>query len=230
MEKALPREWEAVETVNPTTAEFRKKMREAELGPLYIGQAHFGFAFVFTAMVAGLCIFFSDSITPWEWITVPLTFLYANVAEYLGHRRVMHRLFPALRYIYDRHAGMHHIFFTHEDRTCENPKDYLFILFPPYLLFFFFGTFALPVGVGIHFLISTNVACLFVATAVLYYLNYEILHLCYHLPDHSWVHRIPGMKFLRHHHTTHHDPKLMNRLNFNITYPICDRVFGTLKS
>ncbi len=32
---------------------------------------------------------------------------------------------------------------------------------------------------------------------------------------------------LRHHHTVHHDPRLMNRYNFNITYPIFDWLFGT---
>ena len=36
------------------------------------------------------------------------------------------------------------------------------------------------------------------------------------------------MKRLRWLHTTHHDPVLMQRYNFNITYPIGDWVFGTL--
>ena len=36
------------------------------------------------------------------------------------------------------------------------------------------------------------------------------------------------MNRLRQHHIAHHNRKLMTRYNFNITYPICDRLFGTL--
>jgi len=30
-------------------------------------------------------------------------------------------------------------------------------------------------------------------------------------------------------HRTHHDPRRMAHANFNISYPLCDRVFGTLR-
>jgi sterol desaturase/sphingolipid hydroxylase (fatty acid hydroxylase superfamily) len=60
-----------------------------------------------------------------------------------------------------------------------------------------------------------------------YFLTYEALHFAYHLHPESWVGRLPLMDVLRRHHTRHHDPKLMGLYNFNITFPICDRVFGT---
>ena len=36
------------------------------------------------------------------------------------------------------------------------------------------------------------------------------------------------VRVLRRHHQAHHDLGLMQRWNFNITFPICDAVFGTL--
>ncbi|MDH4014220.1 MAG: fatty acid hydroxylase family protein, partial [Chromatiales bacterium] len=50
----------------------------------------------------------------------------------------------------------------------------------------------------------------------------------YHTAPDSWVSRLPGMQVLRQLHTRHHDPALMQRYNFNISYPICDALFGTL--
>jgi len=34
--------------------------------------------------------------------------------------------------------------------------------------------------------------------------------------------------WLRRHHAAHHDPRLMTRYNFNVTFPIADRLFGTV--
>ncbi len=36
------------------------------------------------------------------------------------------------------------------------------------------------------------------------------------------------VSLLRQHHSVHHNPALMSRWNFNITFPICDRIFGTI--
>ena len=62
-----------------------------------------------------------------------------------------------------------------------------------------------------------------------YVLSYEWLHLAYHLPPDSFVGRLPPIRFLRRHHATHHDPRLMMRWNFNITIPLWDLVRGTYR-
>ena len=66
------------------------------------------------------------------------------------------------------------------------------------------------------------------ATAILYFLNYEWFHLIYHLPPHWPLGRLKWIKGLREHHRVHHDKALMSRYNFNITFPIADRVFGRI--
>ena len=71
------------------------------------------------------------------------------------------------------------------------------------------------------------VAALFIATAIGYFLLYEMLHLSYHLPPDSAVPRLPILRALRRHHALHHNPAQMTDGNFNVTFPICDSVFGT---
>ena len=83
-------------------------------------------------------------------------------------------------------------------------------------------------GAVLYFLLSPNVGFLFVFTAILYYLNYELFHFTYHVDPHSWLGRLPVIRRLRRHHVAHHNKVLMTRCNFNISYPICDRLFGTL--
>ena len=209
------------------TAEFRQQYRQRHVGEHYSGRAHLAFVLVFSLGGIMLCLGQLDQVSPLEWLTVPLAFLYANLAEYLGHRFVMHRKLPGLGLIYKRHAGQHHVFFTRERMALDGWRDAKAVLFPPILMIFFFGVFATPVALLLAWLFSANVAWLFVATGLFYYLNYELLHLAYHLPEDSRWLKLPFIKRLRRLHHVHHDTTLMASRNFNITYPIGDWLFGT---
>ncbi|HRQ66117.1 MAG TPA: sterol desaturase family protein [Xanthomonadaceae bacterium] len=207
---------------------YRETYRDNEIPRGYRGWLHFAFTFGVGSAALVWSAWQVDAPTPLEWLTVPLTFLYANFSEYWGHRTAMHRPLPGLGLIYKRHAGQHHRFFTHEAMPLDSSRDFRAVLFPPSLAFFFFAAFALPVWWLLSLLASDNVGWLFVATALFYFLNYEILHLAWHVPADSRLLRIPGFSQLQSLHRTHHDPALMTRYNFNITYPICDLLFGTL--
>ena len=112
----------------------------------------------------------------------------------------------------------------------DSPRDFRALLFPPVLVVFFFGLFGVPVWLLLDAAVSANVAWLFVASALAYFLNYEILHTAYHLPPTHWLARLPGVSRLAWLHRAHHDPRLMASRNFNISYPLCDWLFGTLHS
>ena len=58
--------------------------------------------------------------------------------------------------------------------------------------------------------------------------SYEVLHLCYHAPKNSFIGRRKIIGVLRTHHARHHDPRLMQRYNFNVTVPIFDWIMGTM--
>ena len=207
---------------------FRDVYRASEVGPLYTGVGHF----LLTSLGSLSAIAFActrlSHVSLAAWVTVPTTFLFANLVEYLGHRGPMHHPRRGLLVIHRRHTLQHHQFYTAEAMSLETTRDLKMVLFPPVLLFFFLGAIAAPIGLLLAFVATPNVAWLFVATAVGYFLTYEWLHTAYHLREDSRLARLPGLGYLRRHHRAHHDPALMSRKNFNITFPIGDTLFGTL--
>ncbi len=211
-----------------SVARYRATYRSEELPAGYSGRLHACITFGGGALVLALCLAQLHDVRPVEWVTVPLAFLYANLSEYLGHRFPMHRPFPGLGLVYKRHSGQHHRFFSHEAMALDGTRDYRAVLFPPLLVVFFFGLFGVPVWFLLAWLASPNVAWLFISVGIAYFLNYELLHFSYHAPPGSWLARRRIVQVLGGLHRAHHDPALMTRANFNITYPIGDWLFGTL--
>jgi hypothetical protein len=206
---------------------FRREYRERHISPRYSGLLHFAFTSVGSLAVVALALGQVRDLHPVELLTVPVTFLFANYVEYRGHKGPMHRSTRGLGLLFERHTAQHHRFFTDEAMSYESRRDYKMVLFPPVMLLTFLGAIAAPVG-GILFLIaSRNVAWLYVATAMGYFLSYEWLHFSHHLPERSWIARRHVLRKLRAHHQRHHDPAAMTACNFNITFPICDALFGT---
>lgn len=209
-------------------AKFREQYREQFIGPRYSGWAHFAFTTLSTTALILLCIHNLHAVQTLEWLTVPVTLIYANFAEYFGHRGPMHHPRKYLGKIFERHTRQHHRFFTENEMAFDSSRDFKAVLFPPILVFFFLFAFGTPTALLLGWLISANVAWLFALTGTAYFLNYELLHFAYHVPASSWIARLPFMAALRRHHTLHHDQSLMVHYHFNITYPIADWVMSTL--
>lgn len=212
-----------------SVARARSTFRSTRIPRHYSGPLHLATIVGLSLLIAATGLYLLDDVRPLEWLTIPLTFLYANLCEYLGHRGPMHHKTRFFEGIFRRHTVEHHAFFTDKAPSFESPQDYRAVRFPPILLVFFFGLFAIPLGAVLHVLVSPNVCYLFVFTAALYYLNYELLHFTYHAQPNSWIGRLAVVARLRRHHLLHHDKSLMTRCNFNITYPVCDVLFGTLR-
>lgn len=207
---------------------FRQQYREQFIGPRYSGWAHFAFTVSASLALIVFCIGHVHDVKSWEWLTIPLTFLYANFAEYFGHRGPMHHPRKFLGKIFERHTRQHHRFFTESEMAFGSSRDFKAVLFPPILVLFFLFAFGTPISLLLSWGISGNVAWLFAATGTSYFLNYEFLHFAYHVPRDSWISQLPGIAKLRRHHTLHHDQTLMVHYHFNITYPIADWFMGTL--
>src|ERR1041384_810432 len=201
-----------------SVAEARAAAR-ADIGPIYGGVGHFLFINAFALGVIALAARYIHQ-PRWSLLTVPIAFLYANYVEYRAHKGPMHHRTRFLGLVFDRHTLMHHQVFTQDNMRADSSRDFKLVLFPPVLLIFFFGFFALPVSLVLKLIFGNNVAALFAITAMTYYLLYEWLHLSYHLG-------LSGS--LARHHAAHHDPQLMTTHNFNITFPICDKLFGTCR-
>jgi len=208
---------------------YREEYRREHVPARYKGWPHLLFTFGVGSLVFAACLMQLREVNFVDWLAVPLTALYANFAEYWGHRGPMHHRTRGLRLIYERHTRQHHRFFTAEAMPLEGLRDLRAVLFPPLLMTFFITAFALPIALVLASAASANVAWLFVATALGYFLNYEFLHLAYHLPATHPIARLPLIGRLARLHRAHHDPRLMAQRNFNISYPLGDWVFGTLE-
>jgi hypothetical protein len=206
---------------------FREDYRAKNIGPHYYGWAHFAFTSTVSLAVIAFAVSRVRSVHPAEWLVVPLTFLFANFAEYKGHRGPMHRPAKGLEILFQRHTREHHHFFTHLAMTYDASRDFKMVLFPPEMLLFFLGVIATPVAVVLFLLVSPNAGWLYVSVAMGYFLTYEWLHFAYHLQPESPLGRLPFMAALRRHHTRHHDLALMGKYNFNITFPVCDWLYRT---
>ncbi|MFN8284864.1 MAG: hypothetical protein U0U67_16695 [Chitinophagales bacterium] len=211
-----------------TTEAYRNEYRVTEISKNYSGKLHFAFTSIWCLVLIAACIYFIHQPTWKELLIIPITFLYINLAEYFGHKGPLHNRKKRLDKVFKRHTLQHHRFFTNDNMQCDSVQDFKVILFPPVLILFFFIAFVVPVGLLFYFLWSVNAALIFVATAFVYFLNYEYLHLAYHLPDTHFIARLPIIKTFKRLHQAYHDPKLMNSKNFNISYPIFDFIFGTL--
>jgi hypothetical protein len=206
---------------------FRDDYRKKNVGPLYSGWLHFSFTSLASLSVILFAVTRVHDVHPAEWLVVPCTFLFANFAEYRGHRGPMHEPMRGVRILFQRHTREHHHFFTHEAMHYESSRDFKMVLFPPVMLVFFLGVVATPVAALLFLLASPNAGWLYVAVAMSYFLSYEWLHFAYHLHPRSVAGRLPLVARLRRHHTRHHDLALMGRYNYNITFPICDWLHGT---
>ena len=125
-------------SINPeNTQAFRDAYRAEEIGEHYSGVAHFLFTATASVVTIGVAISQLQQVQPLEWLTIPLTFVYANLAEYFGHRGPMHHPSPGLRQIYRRHTKQHHRFFTDQCMAFDSSRDFKAVLFPPSLIVFF---------------------------------------------------------------------------------------------
>ena len=207
--------------------QFRQKYRNNQIGQYYSGLVHLSFTLTFAVSLISWAIWRLEDVRSLEYLTILVTFLYANLVEYFAHKGPMHRPFKGLKIIYQRHATQHHIFFTDRFMQFDSSRDFKAVLFPPMLILFFLTFFALPAGLLVNWLFSANVSYLFVATAFAYFATYEILHTLYHLPEETWIYRFKVLRTMRRLHQDHHRTDLMSHYNFNITFPIGDLLFGT---
>jgi fatty acid hydroxylase family protein len=207
--------------------DFRTEYRSRIRG-WYDGYFHIVIIYAMGAAAFYIYVAHIHSVTPLEWLTVPLTFLFTNIFEWAVHKYVMHRPvnIKGLRAIYERHTLNHHQFFTDDEMRFRDHKDWRVTVFPPYALVVFILMSILPAAL-LGLLFSANVGWLFIATTTGMYLVYEFMHFCCHVDENAFVRRCPLVNTLRRHHTAHHNARLMMEVNMNLTFPIADWLFGT---
>jgi len=213
------------QTIYQRSTKFRKEYIESTPS-WYKGQYHLAFTLVFTGSVLIFSLLKIHGLTNSElWSILPI-FLFGNWAEWAGHRYILHNPNGPLKAVYKRHVGTHHQFFTHLTLGYKGNKEWRALLFPP-LAPVLFVVSAIPLAILGGLLFSSNVAYIMMATMASYYLMYECLHTLSHIQNSVFLDNLPLVNTVRRMHVAHHNPEFMHQYNFNLTFPICDLLFGT---
>ncbi len=167
-----------------------------------------------------------ESFWIWALAGSVIAVIYASFFEWSVHKFLMHRPLGAFKYAFRAHAVVHHQVFK-ADHTYHliDPKDKETIPMAwwngPVLILLSSLPFALiSWALGEWGLVS---GAAFGMTC--YYILYERIHWCMHLPkarrlEQSWIYRR-----LNGHHLLHH--RYMHK-NFNVVFPLADLCLGTL--
>ena len=208
-------------------AEFRQEYR-SRIASWYDGYLHVAIIYAIGAAAFYIYVRNVSGVAVWEWLTIPVVVVLCNIFEWFLHKYVMHRPWKnaGLRAIYDRHTLSHHQFFTDDEMRFRDAKDWRVTVFPPYALVVFI-LMSIPGAIVLNYVVSPNVAWLFMCSTTGMYMVYEFMHLCCHVNENAFVRRCPLVNTIRRHHTAHHNSKLMMEVNMNLTFPISDWLFGT---
>lgn len=183
-----------------------------------------------SAIGLGAAAFALSQLRAPTWLDVaivPLVGLAANAVEWRAHRHVLHERTKPLQVLYDRHTPIHHRIYMTDDMSVRSRREWRLVLIPPYGVLAILAL-VVPGAWALWHQGLANAACFFIATTMVYVVTYEWLHLAYHLPPESPIARLGIIQRLKKHHATHHDPRLMQKWNFNVTVPLWDWVRGTV--
>lgn len=217
----MNREQEIVARSNAFREEYR-----ADTPSWYRGEMHLAFTLLFTGGVIWYCASQLRGATWMEWAFVLLPmFLFGNWAEWAAHRYLLHSPKSLLKMAYKRHVSTHHQFFSHRTLDYHGHKDWRALLFPPFAPMMFVLA-ALPPALLLGALWTSNAGYIAMITMAGYFLMYEGLHTLSHL-EHPILDALPLVNTVRRMHVLHHNPDFMHTRNFNLTFPICDALFGT---
>ncbi len=174
-----------------------------------------------------ICISQLRAPTALELLTIPISFVFANLVEWIAHKHLMHRRRRFFRVLFDRHTPEHHRVYHKGAMAMKSPRELRLVLIPA-MGVLGIVLLAAPAAFVAGVLANENVGWLFLLTSATYVVGYELTHLCYHLPESSALYRWSLMRFLREHHEEHHATARMQHFNFNVTVPLFDLIFRTM--
>jgi sterol desaturase/sphingolipid hydroxylase (fatty acid hydroxylase superfamily) len=192
---------------------------------------HMALTLVLAILLATIGLALAAHARTTDWLLLPAFLVIANLIEWMVHRHPMHRpLRPRL--MYRNHAQLHHLAFTDGQMVIGPTRDLGLIMMPWYTMLGLFGVTS-PIMVVAGLLRGPGLAGVFLLGAVGYFLCYELLHALYHLPDatldRAGIGRLRAFRRLQAHHRHHHILGRMAAVNFNVTFPLWDRLLGTLE-
>ncbi len=149
-------------------------------------------------------------------------FVYASFFEWTLHRYLMHT--PIWRYPFRAHALVHHgLFRTGNQYFLSDLKVIKKVRFAwwnaPFIIILH-----VPAILWLEKTAELKIAAGALIALVVYYLLYEVLHYCMHIPKGRRLENTAWFRWLDSHHHMHHKRHFYN---LNVVFPLADMVFGT---
>ena len=214
--------------IDPEVEKFRENFRK-DIPWWYVPELHLGTNILIITSVLLYSFSSITNLTFFEFLVIPLMLLAGNFFVWVFHKYPLHRPFKIMPMAYKIHTLSHHHFYTDEAIIYRDKRDFIILFFPIHfvlpvngILFPALGYFSIKYGI-----LAPNVAHLIVAMAAVYLVLYEVFHFVSHLPEDAKILGVPMFKNAWIHHRHHHTKKLMGRYNFNIVFPLFDRLFKT---
>lgn len=210
-----------------------RETRRGSVPKYYSGWVHLATIMGSSLAAAGITAFFISNLVWLELLIIPLTVVIANLVEYSIHRFPMHKLFKGSNFltkIYKNHSGNHHRYFTDKEMSIDCKEDMREVFTYPRVILFFIVFIIGPLSLLFGLLLSLNSGLLFFATALAYYAIYEFTHFATHLPEDHWISKLPYIRGAKERHRLHHNTRLMREWNFNVSFPLMDKLFKTIKN
>jgi sterol desaturase/sphingolipid hydroxylase (fatty acid hydroxylase superfamily) len=216
----------------PLPAAAARFVRAEHLEAGYVAGRHIALTLTLAGILAGGGALMAVRARPIDWIVAPAFFIVANLIEWTVHKYPMHH--PSTpRILYKNHTLIHHLAFTNRNMPITRTAELGLVMMPWYTMLGLF-VFASPVMIVAGLLRGPGLAGVFLLAAVAYFLMYEVLHASYHLPDavlnRVGVGRLRLFRAAQAHHRHHHVLTRMSRVNFNVTFPLMDRLLGTFEA
>jgi hypothetical protein len=208
--------------------QYRQHYRTEVIPRNYSGPLHL--AFTMTSLSATAIVLFSRVQQPtWaELLLVPSMLLLGELVVFLIHKFPLHRPLRLLApWTFKIHALQHHRFFTDACVTWRDTRDFHIMLFPPLAILGYIAAGAPLLFAAFYGVWSLNAGWIAAGMGAVYFLLYEVVHFCSHLPEDHWVMRWSWMRYQREFHRIHHDPRFMATHNFGVVYPLWDFIFRT---
>ena len=213
----------------PLPAVAARFARAEHLEPGYVAGRHIALTLTLAGLLATGGALLARRAHAVDWLVAPAFFIVANFIEWMVHRNPMHRPLQP-RIMYRNHAMLHHLAFTEGNMPITRSVELGLVMMPWYTMLGLFVV-ASPVMVLAGIVRGPGLAGVFLLAAVAYFLLYETLHALYHLPDATLnrigVGRWRWFRALQAHHRHHHVLGRMAHVNFNVTFPLMDRLLGT---
>jgi len=206
---------------------FRNRIRSERIPKYYVGYLHVLFN---ASLLIGSIIFHADKVKepePLHFLPFLIIIFLGNLAVFFIHKYPLHGRFKWNSYAYANHTKTHHVFYTEENVTWKNTRDWFTMFFPSEIVLAFIILYHPIFYYLLRPIIGGNATHIFLIASSTYFILYEIVHFTSHLPSKNPILRIPLLRLMRRHHQIHHCPKLMGQYNFCIVFPLIDHLLGT---